>query len=91
MRVAHRVGVVDNSETISLGKLRRKAPRQLMLLGTCHVFRIRILLSHLCRKANPVESNALQANFTHQPRGLHRLSLILGRRREIEKLRQCFR
>lgn len=34
------VGIVDNEETISLGKLDLKAPRQLIVLGTCHVVRI---------------------------------------------------
>ena len=30
-------GFVDSNETISLGRLARKAPRQLIVRGTCHV------------------------------------------------------
>jgi hypothetical protein len=38
---AYRVGFVDNAETISLGRLDRKAPRQLIVRGTCcHVVNI---------------------------------------------------
>jgi len=36
-----RVGLVDSEETISLGKLARNAPRQLIVRGTCHVVRFR--------------------------------------------------
>lgn len=37
----YRVGFVDNDKTISLGRLDRKAPRQLIVRGTCcHVVNI---------------------------------------------------
>jgi hypothetical protein len=33
---AYRVGLVESSETTSLGRLARKAPRQLIVRGTCY-------------------------------------------------------
>lgn len=40
MRI-YRVGFVDNEEVISSGRLARKAPRQLIVRGTCHVVSIK--------------------------------------------------
>jgi hypothetical protein len=41
-REIYRVGFVDNEEIISSGRLARKAPRQLIVRGTCHVVSIKI-------------------------------------------------
>lgn len=40
-RGIYRVGFVDNEEIISSGRLARKAPRQLIVRGTCHVVSIK--------------------------------------------------
>ena len=79
------VGVVDNEEATSLGRLALKAPRQLMVRGTCHVMNInRCVLVSCSESTYPIEPYTFQSNLPHQFRSLHSLRLVSRCGSEVE-------
>ena len=69
----YRVSLVESALVTSLGRLARKAPKQLIVLGICEELTPRPSEFVVVSGAYPIEADAFESDFAHQFGCVHSL------------------